>query len=83
MMGQSQCVRNGNEIAPGNDNSNVLCIERGNQGFTVTNKPEEPFDIKAATTSRLQIGYYLKPHYNFNVNVAVGDGRQQLRHSVG
>jgi hypothetical protein len=61
-MGQSQCVRNGNEIAPGNNNSNVLFIERGNQDLTVTNKPEESFDIKVATILGLQIGYYSKLH---------------------
>jgi alpha-amylase len=76
-MDKSQYCRNGNEITPSSDNPNLLFIERGDQGFTVINKAQEPFDIKAAKMPGLQIGCYCELHCSFNINVAARNAEQK------
>ena len=72
MMGESQYFRNGNQIAPGADNPNLLFIERGNKAIAIINKAGEYFDVKVAKMPGLHVGCYQELRYNFNM--AVGKG---------
>ena len=77
MMVKPQYFRNGNEIAVGADNPNVLFIERGNAGLAIINKSKGTFDVKAAKMPGLQTGGYWEQHYNFNVSIGTGIDRQK------
>ena len=56
MSGESQYFRNGNEIAPGADNPNMLFIERGDKGLAIINKAGTFFEVKAAKMPGLKVG---------------------------
>lgn len=79
MREQPQYFRNGNEIAQGGDNPNMLFIERGNQGIAMINKAGELFDVKTAKMPGLQIGCYQELHHNFTMSVSKGkDGEKYI-----
>lgn len=73
MMGQPQYFRNGNEIASGADNPNLLFIERGNQGIVMINKSGNFFDVPVAQMPGLDVGCYQELHYNFTMSVALDE----------
>ncbi|HEY9652390.1 MAG TPA: alpha-amylase family glycosyl hydrolase [Coleofasciculaceae cyanobacterium] len=79
MLRESQYFRNGNEIAQGADNPNLLFIERGNKGLVIINKAGEEFDVSSAKMPGLEVGCYQELHYNFRVEVATGgDGQNYV-----
>ena len=79
MMGESQYFRNGNQIAPGADNPNLLFIERGNKAIAIINKAGEYFDVKVAKMPGLHVGCYQELRYNFNMAVGKGgDGQNYI-----
>ncbi len=79
MMGEPQYFRNGNEIAQGADNPNILFIERGGKGLAIINKAGESFDVKAAKMPGLQVGCYKELHYSFTMAVGKGgDGQKYI-----
>ncbi|MCA1994912.1 MAG: alpha-amylase [Coleofasciculus sp. S288] len=79
MMDEPQYFRNGNEIALGADNPNMLFLERGNKGLTIINKAGESFDVQAAKMPGLAIGCYKELRYNFTMAVGKGgDGQNYI-----
>jgi alpha-amylase len=79
MSGEPQYFRNGNEIAGGADNPNILFIERGNKGLAIINKAGEPFDVKVAKMPGLQVGCYKELRYNFAIAIGNGgDGQKYI-----
>ena len=83
LMGEAQYFRNGNEIAQGADNPNILFIERGNQGLAIINKAGESFDVKAAKMPGLQVGCYQEVRYKFTMAIGKGDDQQKYITSWG
>ena len=77
MMGEPQYFRNGNEIAQGADNPNMLFIERGDKGLAIINKAGESFDVKAAKMPGLSIGCYKEVRYNFTMAIGKGSDGQK------
>ncbi|MFB8792113.1 MAG: alpha-amylase family glycosyl hydrolase [Potamolinea sp.] len=73
MREQPQYFRNGNEIAQGAANQNMLFIERGNQGIAMINKAGELFDVKAAKMPGLQVGCYEELQHKFTMSVSKGN----------
>jgi alpha-amylase len=79
LIGESQYYRNGNEIAPSADSSNLLFIERGDKGLAIINKAGTTFDVKAAKMPGLGVGCYNELQYNFQICVAKGgDGQKYI-----
>jgi alpha-amylase len=79
MMGQPQYFRNGNQIASGADNPNMLFIERGKKGLAIINKANNFFDVAAAKVPGLETGCYQELHYNFTVEIGKGgDGQNYI-----
>ncbi|HEY9596215.1 MAG TPA: alpha-amylase family glycosyl hydrolase [Cyanophyceae cyanobacterium] len=79
MLRNPQYFRNGNEIAKGADNPNLLFIERGNKGLAIINKAGEEFDVNSAKMPGLEVGCYQELHYNFRMEVATGgDGQNYV-----
>lgn len=79
MMGEPQYFRDGDEIAQGADNSNMLFIERGDKGLAVINKAGQAFDVKVAKMPSLKVGCYKELRYNFTMAVDEGnDGEKYI-----
>ncbi|NET36462.1 MAG: alpha-amylase [Cyanothece sp. SIO1E1] len=78
MMGQSQHFRDGNEIAMGADNPNILFIERGRQGLVIINKAGEAFEAEVAKMPGLDHGCYQELQYEFTMVVGQGQDDQTL-----
>ncbi|MGC1246270.1 MAG: hypothetical protein WA865_08680 [Spirulinaceae cyanobacterium] len=79
MLDQPQYFRNGNEIAPGADNSNLLFTERGSKGLAITNKSGEEFNVSTAKMPGLATGCYKDLHYDFLMSVDYGgDGNKYI-----
>ena len=79
MTGEPQYYRNGNEIAAGADNPNLLFIERGDKGLGIINKAGEKFDVGAAKMPGLAVGCYSELLYDFEMCVDYGaDGQKYI-----
>ncbi len=74
---QPQYFRNGDEIAPGANNPNLLFTERGDKGITMINKSNTTFDVKAAKMPALEVGCYNELQYDFKMCVGKGDDGQK------
>lgn len=79
MEGEPQYYRNGNEIAAGADNPNLLFIERGDRGLAIINKAGSTFDFTAAKMPGLAVGCYSELQYDFEMCVDYGgDGQKYI-----